>query len=139
MLSILKQIKNKAKKHKKTIVLPESDERILKAAKLITKNKIANIVLITKKQIKGITCLHPSTHKKTNLFIKQFYKQRKHKGITLKQAEKAINDPVYFGMMLVKNNLADGIVSGATHTTSETLKAAIQTIQTKKKFLKTTT
>ncbi len=149
MLKLLKEIKDKAKKDVKTIVLPESNDlRILKAAVKITKQKIAKVILIGKaddilKNVKknkicldNVIILNPKEYVDFDKYVKEYYELRKAKGMTLKKAKQVMVDPIYFGTMLVKNNVADGLVAGATHPTADTIRAAVQIIGTKKMFRK---
>ena len=143
MSIIIENIKKRAKNNKKTIVLPESmDSRILEAADKILKDDIANIILIgSEKDInnrsKGLNIekaqiINPKESDLTPKLANSLYELRKHKGMTLKEAEDLlINDYMYFACMLVKNNFADGAVSGACHSTSNTLRPALQILKTK--------
>ena len=141
-MKIIEKIIKKAQKNKKTIVLPEiMDERVLKAAEKIIKEEIANIIIIGDKQsiksknidLNNITFIDPNTSSLTSIFIDKLYKLRKEKGMTLDEAKKLIKeDYMYFSCMLVKEGWADGIVSGACHSTSNTLRPALQIVKTKK-------
>ena len=140
-MNFIDGIKEKAKKLKKTIILPESmDERVLKAAEIITQEKIANIILIgDENEIKtknyllsDVTIINPKTYKDTEKYIQRLVDLRKHKGLTYEEAKKfLLEDYMYFACMLVLDEKADGIVSGACHSTSNTLKPALQIIKTK--------
>ena len=140
-MKIIEKIIEKAKKHKKTIVLPEyMDDRVLKAAEKIVKENIANIIVIGNKDeiaykkldLSNISFIDPKNCSLTNIFINKLYELRKDKGMSLEEAKKLINeDYMYFACMLVKEGMADGIVSGACHSTSNTLRPALQIIKTK--------
>ncbi len=123
---LIKRVQNE----KKTIVLPESDdERIIKACE---KCDFAHIILISKNdiKIKNATIINPLTYDKIDFLIQQFYELRKEKGLTLKEAENIIkNNNLYFACMLVKMGFADGVVCGAKTTSSEVLRAGLQTIK----------
>ena len=142
-MSFIDEIKNRAKQEIKTIVLPEAtDIRILKAAKIVKEEQYAKVILVGNeqeviKQIKdnnldldGIKIIDPSKSEKTEDYANQLYELRKAKGMTLEQAQKIILDPIYFGMMMVKLDDADGLVSGAAHSTADTLRPALQILKT---------
>ncbi|HHT37855.1 MAG TPA: phosphate acetyltransferase, partial [Mollicutes bacterium] len=132
----------KAKSNKKTIVLPEGEEeRTIKAVSNILSDDLANIILIgNEKKIKEkalqfnvnvdkATIIDPSTSDKRERYATKLYELRKHKGMTVEKAEQLIMDPIYFGLMIVKMDEADGLVSGAVHTTAELLRPALQIIK----------
>lgn len=142
MKGIISDIIKRAKENKKTIVLPEAeDERVLKATETIVKEKIAEIVLIGNKDriikkaesinvdISGAELIDPLTSENYEAFIKFLYELRKEKGMTLEKATELVKDPVYFAVLMVKQGLADGVVSGAMHSTSDTLRPALQIIK----------
>ena len=141
MSSIMNNIKNEAKKNIRTIILPESsDKRVIEAAKIITQEKIANIILIGDKEkiinseelIKNnITIINPQGSDLTEELIEKLYLLRKEKGMTKEKAkELLLNDNMYYACMLVKEGYADGIVSGACHSTANTIRPALQIIKT---------
>ena len=134
----------KAKRNKKTIVLPDSeDSRILKATSNIIDDDIASIVLLgDKEKIKQqcklenisidfdkVKIENPITSEKRQKYAEALYELRKAKGITLDLAYKMLDDSIYFGTMMVKLSDADGMVSGAIHSTSSTLRPALQIIK----------
>ena len=142
-MSFIEQIKQRAKQEIKTIVLPEAtDVRILEAAEMIKNEGYAKIILIGDEEkvkeiandkginIENIQIVNPLKDKKTEENAKALYELRKSKGMTEEQAHQLILDPVYFGMMMVKLNEADGLVSGAAHSTSDTLRPALQILKT---------
>lgn len=125
-MTLLESIKQKAKENQKTIVLPEAeDERIVEAAKLIQEQGLAKPILISNNEIEGLTTIQPDERYANLLFEK-----RKHKGMTEEQAKEISKDPVYFATLMVEANDADGLVSGACHSTSNTLRPALQIIKT---------
>jgi len=136
-------IKERAKANKKTIVLPESmDRRTIEAAAIVLKEDIANIVIIgssseINKNSKGLDIskaiiIDPAVSEKTEVYIKELTELRKSKGMTEDQArELLLNDYMYFACMMVKMEEADGVVSGACHSTANTLKPSLQIIKTK--------
>jgi len=144
MSKIIDTIKERAKSNKKTIILPESmDKRILEATEIILKENIANIVLIGKEEeikdnsigldIKKAIIIDPYKSKLTEELINKLYEIRKGKGLTKEKAkELLLNDYMYYACMLVKTGKADGAVSGACHSTSNTLRPALQILKTKK-------
>ena len=142
-MSFIEKIKEKAKSNIKTIVLPEGEEiRTLKAAEIINKEKFAKVVLIGNQEkikeiltreninIGDIQVIEPEKSEKKEEYANALYELRKAKGMTLEDAEKLVLDPVYYGMMMVKLEEADGLVSGAVHSTADTLRPALQIIKT---------
>ncbi|MDR0580107.1 MAG: phosphate acetyltransferase [Campylobacteraceae bacterium] len=133
-----------ARKNKKRIVLPESnDDRILRAAEIITRRDVADIILLgkvsdinTKAASLGIdiskaTIIDPATSALLENYAKEFYELRKTKGVTIELAKDAMQGLSYFATMMVYKGDADGMVSGAIHTTSDTIRPALQIIKTK--------
>lgn len=144
-MNLLDKIKDNAKRYNKRIVLPEGcEERNLKAADIILEEGIAQIILIgnpneinTKaaeyglKNIDKATIVDPLNHEKKELYTDMLVEIRKKKGLTREAAEKLITDPLYLGVMMIKNGDADGEVSGAIHATGDVLRPALQIIKTK--------
>lgn len=142
-MSFINTIKERAKKNKKTIVLPETmDRRVLEATEKILNEGIANIILIGKKDeilenskgldISQATIIDPFTSSMTEDLIQELVEIRKNKGLTYDEARKLmLGDYAYFACMLVKTGHADGVVSGACHSTANTLRPALQIIKTK--------
>ena len=141
---IVAEMAKKVKINKKKIVLPESeDSRVLKAAAIVAENDYADIVLIGKeKEIKKkckdeninmpydkIQIIDNITSSKKEMYDNMLYELRKNKGMTLEEAKKTNEDKVYFATMMVKANDADGLVSGAIHSTANTLRPALQIIK----------
>jgi phosphate acetyltransferase len=143
-MNIIDRLKQRAKENKKTIVLPETmDIRVLEAAEIVLKEEIANIILVgDPKEIKeqnpnlnldNARIINPNTDELTEKFINDLYELRKEKGLTKEQAkELLLTDNMYYACMLVKEGLADGAVSGACHSTANTLRPALQILKTKK-------
>ena len=136
-------IKEKAKQNLKTIVLPEAEDiRTLEATEMIKKEGYAKVILVGNEEkvkklaeeknidIKDIELRDPEKCSKTKEYAKTLYELRKAKGLTEEQAKKLVLDPVYYGLMMVKLNEADGLVSGAAHSTSDTLRPALQILKT---------
>ena len=142
-MSFIEEVKEREKKQIKTIVLPEAEDiRVLKAAEQITKEKFANVILIgnitkvkeqSKKEninIENIKIIDPKLSDHKEEYAKALYELRKEKGMTIEHANELILNPVYYGMMMVKLSEADGLVSGAAHSTSDTLRPALQILKT---------
>lgn len=132
-MNIMEEIKLRAKNNLKTIILPESeDERVVEAARIATNEQIAKIILIGETPVDNILVINPKTYPDTNKMIDKLYELRKEKGLTYEEAKDLIlNDHMYFACMLVYMGIGDGIVSGACHSTKNTLKPALQIIKTK--------
>ena len=137
-MSFIESIKERAKKSKKTIVLPETmDERVLEAGSIALKEGIADIILVGNPvsnayDLRGATIIDPNTSELTEELINKLVELRKEKGMTYEDAKKLLlEDYMYFACMLVKTGRADGVVSGACHSTSNTLRPALQIIKTK--------
>ena len=142
-MSFIEEIKNRAKQQIKTIILPEAtDIRILKAAQIVNKEKYAKVMLIGNKEeierlikennleLGDTQIIDPAKSEETSEYAKELYELRKAKGMTEEQAQKLILEPIYYGMMMVKQNDADGLVSGAAHSTADTLRPALQILKT---------
>ena len=152
MEDFIARIKAQAKKDPKRIVYPEStEERTLKALQIIIKEKTAKPILIgnpaevqkaikkLKLNLKGVPIidhLAPENAKKLERYANDLYNLRKDKGMDLATAQKLIREPIYYGTMMVHLNEADGLISGAIHTTGHTLLPALQIIKTREKFHK---
>jgi len=141
---MIEKIKSKARENKKRIVLPEGDEpRTVKAAVDIVKDglavpvllgnpgKIAKVASEQGVDVSGIEIIDPLTSDKAGEYAKSLYELRKAKGVTEDDAKKLVADPMYYGIMMVKLEEADGLVSGAVHTTGDMLRPALQIIKTK--------
>ena len=134
MSDFLARMKSAAKADKKTIVLPEGeDPRTIEAAKKIVEEGLANLVVLgNPEQIKidGVTVIDPRTAEKKQAYAEKFAELRAKKGVTLPEALEQMNDATYFGTMMVKMGDADGLVSGACHSTANTLRPALQILKT---------
>ncbi len=137
------QLLDRARADRKRIVLPEGeDDRILKAAgRLIQRNVAELTILGDEPQIRARSAelgvdlsaakvLNPRTSELCDRFAEQYAELRKHKGVTVEQARETIHDVSYFGTMLVHNDMVDGMVSGAMHTTAHTVRPAFEIIKT---------
>ncbi len=143
-MSFIDGIKERAKQDIKTIVLPESeDERTLRAAAKILEEKTANLILIGEEatikadaekygvNIDGATIINPETSDKLEEYVSTLYELRKAKGMTPEAAREALlKDRTTFGVMVLKTGGADGLVSGACHSTANTLRPALQILRT---------
>ena len=138
---LIKNIKEKASSKKRTIVLPEShDERVLKAADILTREKIAQIITIGNEEkvrsdaknlgvdLTGVRIIDAEKSDKLSDFSNIFFNMRKSKGITIEQARETVKRDLFFGAMLVKDSMADGFVAGSTASTGDVLRAAIQCV-----------
>ena len=140
-MSLIDRIKEKAKSDLRTVVLPEGEEeRTIKAAGIIAAEKIAKLVMLgDEAKIKGalgdvdydyITVINPETADDFQEYADQFYEMRKAKGVTPEKALETCKDPLYYAVMMIKNGKGDGMVSGAIHSTGDTLRPALQVIKT---------
>ena len=134
MSDFLARMKSAAKADKKTIVLPEGeDPRTIEAAKKIVEEGLANLVVLGNPdeiKIDGVTVIDPRTAEKKQAYAEKFAELRAKKGVTLPEALEQMNDATYFGTMMVKMGDADGLVSGACHSTANTLRPALQILKT---------
>ena len=143
MSSFIEKIKERAKQDKKTIVLPESmDRRTFEAAAQVLKEDIANLIIIGTEEeiaknsegldISKAKVINPFTYEKTEDYLNLFVELRKNKGLTYEDAKKtALGDYMYSACLMVKAGDADGVVSGACHSTANTLRPSLQIIKTK--------
>ena len=144
-MSFIEEIKKRAKQEIKTIVLPEAEDiRILQATEIALKEKYANIVLIGNKEkilekaktnkvdIEGAKIIEPEKSQDYEKYVNLLYELRKAKGMTIEKAKELVLNPVYYGMLMVKdeNSKVDGLVSGAIHSTADTLRPALQILKT---------
>ena len=134
MSDFLARMKSAAKADKKTIVLPEGeDPRTIEAAKKIVEEGLANLVVLgdpDEIKIDGVTVIDPRTAERKQAYAEKFAELRAKKGVTLPEALEQMNDATYFGTMMVKMGDADGLVSGACHSTANTLRPALQILKT---------
>lgn len=142
-MGFIDKIKERAKEDKKIIVLPESmDVRVMEAAEIILKEDIADLIIIGTKEeiektsqgfdISKATIINPALADITEELIQKLVEIRKNKGLTYEEAKTLLlEDYMYYACMLVKTNRADGVVSGACHSTANTLRPSLQIIKTK--------
>ncbi len=137
----------KAKERRQHIVLPEGeDERILRAAEILFRRQVVDLTLLGNEQsirkrmgqlglrMDGVKIIEIQESEFFDDYVRAYYEMRKHKGITLEIAKDAISDASYFGTMMVHKGYADGMVSGAIHTTQATIRPAFEIIKTKPGF-----
>lgn len=142
-MGLMETIWKKAKSNKKIIALPEGSEpRTIRAAEIIKKEGLAEAVLIGNKDainktaaeegvnLEGIRIIDPKTSDKLDYYTEKFYELRKNKGVTPEQAREIVQDEIYYGTMMVKLKDADGMVSGAIHSTGDLLRPGMQVIKT---------
>ena len=121
-MSLVERIRAKARERRTTIVLPEGDEpRTAVAAEIVRREGLAEPLLLTPESMKD----------KAEVYAEALYELRKAKGLTREGAAELVADPMYYGMMMVKTGDADGLVSGAVHSTGDMLRPALQVIKTK--------
>jgi len=142
-MGFIDDIKAKAKADKKTIVLPETeDKRTYEAAEKILKEGTADLILVGSKEevlkngagfdLTGAQIVDPAVNEKTAAYIDKLVELRQKKGMTKEQAtEILMNNYLYYGVMMVKMGDADGMVSGACHSTADTLRPCLQILKTK--------
>ena len=137
------QLLDEALRHRRHIVLPEGDEeRILRATDILLRRGVADITLLgdpiavnAKAASVGVdvskaTLLSPLDEELHERFAQEYHQRRKHKGIDLDEARSIVSDVSYFGTMMVELGLADGMVSGAVHTTAHTIRPALEVVKT---------
>ena len=142
-MKLMNKILEVAKADKKRIVLPEgNEERTIVATEEIYKQGYAHPILVGNREeilnkatalnadLTGVEIIDPETSENLSKYIEAFYELRKNKGMTMSKAEKIVRDPLYFGTMMVKLGDADGMVSGAVHTTGDLLRPGLQIIKT---------
>lgn len=143
-MELLDRIKQNARKYNKRIVLPESyEERTIKAADEAIADGLAQIILLGDPEgirshakelgllnIERATIINPASHEKKSHYIEMMVELRRHKGMTKEEASRLIEDPLYLGVMMIKNGDADGEVSGADHSTGDVLRPAFHYVKT---------
>ncbi len=141
MEKFIDKIKAQAKSNKKTIVLAEGEEpRTVKAAAGILRDGFANLILLGDEQkikqvangldLSGAKIISPESSDKLGEFADLFYEMRKAKGMTPEKALETMKNPLYFGVMLVKTGMADGMVAGAINATANVLRPSLQILKT---------
>lgn len=144
-MSIINEIRLRAAKNPRKIVLPESDDpRTMTALEYILDKKIAKIILIGKeelranvksKNIQDLEIIDPLKYEHTAAIVNEYYELRKTKGMTLEEADRTVKeDWIVFGAMLVRRDAAYGFVAGANHTTADTVRAALRCLKIDKEI-----
>jgi phosphate acetyltransferase len=143
-MEFLDHLKQNAKKQNQRIVLPEGyEERTIRAADIVLEEELAQIILLGDpaeihlhasklglKNISKATIINPESHLKMDHYIDMMVEIRKNKGMTREEASKLIKDPLYLGVLMIKNGDADGEVSGADHSTGDVLRPAFHYVKT---------
>ena len=143
-MELLDRIKLNAKKYNMRIVLPEGyEERNIRAADMAIAEGLAQIILIGDpleiashaaqlglKNLSKATIINPKAHEKKGHYIDMMVELRKNKGMTKEEASRLIEDPLYLGVMMIKNGDADGEVSGADHSTGDVVRPAFHYVKT---------
>ena len=134
MSAFLDRMKTLAKSDVKTIVLPEGeDPRTIAAAKQIVAEGLAKLVILgdpAQIDVEGVEVIDPATSDKREAYAAKLAELRAKKGMTYEQAYEQVADATYFGTMMIKMGDADGLVSGACHSTANTLRPALQILKT---------
>jgi len=143
-MSLIEDIIKRAQTNRQRIVLPEgNEERTLNAANRLLEDKVADIILIGNPyeitkfaeenrllHINEATIVDPLNHQKKAIYTDLLFELRKDKGLSLEQAGKLVEDPLYLGCLMIKNGDADGEIAGALNTTGDVLRPAFQIIKT---------
>ncbi|MDD4568504.1 MAG: phosphate acetyltransferase [Tepidanaerobacteraceae bacterium] len=140
-MSLIKEIRNRAKASPKTIALPEgNDERVLKAAEIVKKEKLAKVVLLGNQEklkgmvkdldLSGVEFIDLEVSPKVEEYATLLYELRKHKGMTMEKAIELTKDPIWYGTLMVKNKDVDGMVAGAATATGDVFRPAFQIVKT---------
>lgn len=143
MSNFTDSLKARAKKSIKTIVLAEGEElRTLKAAEIVISEEYAKVILLGNPDkinmlakaenvnIAGVPIINPENSDKNEEYAEAFYELRKKKGITPEQAAETIKNPLYYGVMMVKQGDADGMVAGAVNSSANVLRPSLQILKT---------
>ena len=142
-MSFIENIKQRAKQDIKTIILPEAEDiRVLEAASKVIKEGFAKVILIGDKMqiekdvkdnnfdISKVEIIDIKSSTKKHEYAQKLYELRQAKGMKEEEAKQLVEEPIYYGMMMLKLGEADGLVSGAAHSTSNTLRPALQILKT---------
>ncbi|MFH1916128.1 MAG: phosphate acetyltransferase, partial [Nanoarchaeota archaeon] len=149
MRNLIEELKEKAKSLQRRIVFPEgTDDRILKACAVLMEQKIAIPVIVGNPDqihgrakdlhihLEGVEIVNPQNCPDYEEYANALYELRKSKGMTLEEAHKTLQEPIYLATMMLQLGKVDGLVSGAAHPTAHTLRPALQIIKTHEKFHK---
>ncbi len=140
---LINAFRAKARKQVKHVVLPEGNEaRTVQAAAQVAELGVAKVTLLGSEDairkaaaeqhvdLKGVGVLDPAASDKLEGYVAAYHEMRRHKGVSLEQARELVLDPIVFGTMMVHLGDADGLVSGAEHSTAHTIRPALQIIKT---------
>jgi len=140
-MEFLSDILHRASQKNNHIVFPEGfDERILKAAAILRKKEICRVTILGNKDeisekisqekinLDDIPIIDPKSSSNLDTYISEYYKLRKHKGISKKEAENIVSNPLFFGAMMVRNDEADGSVAGSNNTTGDVIRSALHCV-----------
>ncbi len=141
MSQFLERTIARAKQDRKRIVLAEGEElRTIQAANMIVKQGVCDVVLLGSEAVirekagdislDGVELIEPEKSDRFEEFVQTFYEMRKAKGMTEEKARETMKNPLYFGVMMVEKDLADGMVAGAVNATSNVLRPALQILKT---------
>jgi phosphate acetyltransferase len=146
-MQVLERIRARAASDPKHIVLPEGeDERTIRAASMCLLERVARVTLIGREEairekaaaagvaLTGVSIIDHRRAAERDEYAARYFEARRAKGVTLEEARRQMEDPLYFGNMMVREGGADGSVSGATHTTGHTVSAALRSIGPREGF-----
>ncbi len=140
-MNVVEDIRRRARQNNRQIILAEGEEeRTIEAAEIIHREKIARTILVgnievikskaqrLKVDLSGINLVDQRQHPRRQEYIEQYFQLRKHKGITTEEAAKQMDNPLYYGCMMLRNGEGDGVVGGALNTTAETARASLHCV-----------
>ena len=140
-MDFIQSIRDKARQRKRTVVLPEgTEDRMIRAAEWIRNEEIADLILLGEPDVIGkkakslgvelgdIPILEPTKNPNFDEYAAEYYELRKEKGMTPEKARETMKNPLFFGAMLVRKQVADGSVAGSVHTTGDVLRAGLHII-----------
>jgi phosphate acetyltransferase len=138
-MEVLDRLQERARANPRFILLPEGeDERVLSAASRIAALGLARVGVVGKPasletrasragiDLKGVELIDHLAHSSRQKYVEEYFRSRRHRGLTEQEADKALQDPLYFANIMVRLGEADGTVAGATNTTAHTVRAALQ-------------
>ncbi len=142
-MDLIAEIRAKAKRRIRTIVLPEGDEqRVIQAAQILHREALAKVILLGNQEqilarakelnvtLDSVPVIDPARSERLEAFAQTYFELRKHKGVTAAQALEVMKNPLFFGAMMVRQGFADGSVAGSVNTTGDVLRAALHCIGT---------
>jgi len=132
-MDVIRKLKERARREPKTIVLPEGeDERVVEASLRAAKEGIARPIVLGDERnapSKEVPWVNPEKSDRLGEYADELFELRKHKGLTTEAARETVKDHLYYGTMMVKMGDADGLLAGANHATSDTLRPALQIVR----------